>query len=381
MQENKSLPRFSEFEFLKALAIIGLPLVHVMEDAISEGLASGPLKSFGLGIVGLTAFGPSVFMICMGFGIGGGRMSGDSIRKTGIQFLLISLMLNFVRGLLPGVVRQLALGDGFYESFLYFLQSDIYSFVGLFLFCYSFFKKRQIRTFWLLPVSLITLTVNTLLTPLMPRIFSNSAVARFMGNFIYVDKHSVFPLLSWAIFPTVGLILGEVLKKNDEEFHRTFMKQMLICSAVFLLAFVIFLRTYDLDVMKILVSPVNNSITDLPNVLLLIPLACVLIGGAYYLCRAIANTRFMSYMMKISTYIVPFYLLQWVLIEWTVQLAVVFRFPAGGFGFAHYWILVFLVMAICLYVCSRHGMKIMRWITKITKVRKKHKKGGKAVAQ
>lgn len=84
------------------MAILGLPLVHVMEEAIEAGVASDSLTAFGYGIIGLCAFGPSVFMICMGFGIGG-KVAPDSVRRTGIQFLLIGAILNVVRWLIPGM--------------------------------------------------------------------------------------------------------------------------------------------------------------------------------------------------------------------------------------------------------------------------------------
>lgn len=68
---KKPLTRFGEFELLKAIAILGLPAVHIMEEAIEAGYAGAGLTQFGQAIIGLCAFGPSVFMICMGFGIGG----------------------------------------------------------------------------------------------------------------------------------------------------------------------------------------------------------------------------------------------------------------------------------------------------------------------
>ena len=41
MSDNrKPLTRFGEFELLKAIAILGLPTVHVMEEAMEAGLAS-----------------------------------------------------------------------------------------------------------------------------------------------------------------------------------------------------------------------------------------------------------------------------------------------------------------------------------------------------
>ena len=74
--KKKPLTRFGEFELLKAIAIIGLPAVHVMEEAMEGGYASPGLMHFGSLIVGLCAFGPSVFMMCMGL-----VSAGDGLRR------------------------------------------------------------------------------------------------------------------------------------------------------------------------------------------------------------------------------------------------------------------------------------------------------------
>lgn len=381
MMEKKPLTRFGEFEFLKAMAIIGLPLIHVMEEAIEGGMASKALESFGYGIIGLCAFGPSVFMICMGFGIGGGKVSSDSIRRTGIQFLMIGAILNILRWLIPGIIQSIAIGTNLIEDIDYCLQSDIYYFVGIFFVFYSFLKKWKITTSQLLLTSMITLTVNNMLTPLMQKICTNHIIASLVGNIIYVDETSCFPLLSWAIFPTVGIILGEVLKKSTDEFRETFMRRMMDFSIVFFVGFVFFLWNYKIDVMKVLVSPNNEYITDFPNALMLIALACFLIGIIYYLCKAIGHTKFMGFMLKISTFIIPFYLLQWILIAWIFYALSIFRAPEGCFGAIHYIVSVAVITVICIYVSTHHGMKIMKILTKYTYFKKKRRKGGKRVAK
>lgn len=376
--EKKPLTRFGEFELLKAMAILGLPLIHVMEEALEAGMASSALESFGYGIIGLCAFGPSVFMICMGFGIGGGKVSQDSIRRTGIQFLLIGAILNVVRWLIPGIVQSLVIGTNLIEDVDFCLQSDIYYFAGLFFVAYSFLKKWNCTTPQLLLVSIISLTVNSMLTPFMQKICTNDLVASLVGNIIYVNETSCFPLLSWAIFPTVGIIFGEVLKKNTDEFREIFMRRVMDFSIVFFGAFVFFLWNYDIDILKVLVSPNNEYITDFPNALMLIALACFLIGVVYYLCKVIGCSKFMEFMLKISTFIIPFYLLQWVIIAWIFYGLKIFGAPEGYFGIAHYFISVAIVTVLCTYIATHHGMKIMKVLTKCTYLKKKRKKEGKA---
>ena len=107
------------------------------------------------------------------------------------------------------------------------------------------------------------LSVNSLLTPVMPEYVTNNILMRVVGNFVYVDETSCFPLLSWAIFPTVGILLGEVLKKADDEKRAKIMKYMLIFSSVAFVSFLVFLWLGKFNFLNVLVSPINAYITDL----------------------------------------------------------------------------------------------------------------------
>ena len=378
--KKKPLTRFGEFELLKAIAIMGLPAVHIMEEALEAGYASPGLTHFATAVIGLCAFGPSVFMICMGFGIGGGRTSADGIRRNGIQFLLIGAILNLFRWLLPGILSTIVLHEPLIDDVDFCLQSDIYYFVGIFLIFYSFFKKWKISTAGLLMVSVMMLTVNTLLTPFMHSHITNPRIAALVGNIVYVNESSCFPLFSWAIFPSVGILLGDILKPSDEGKREMMMRQVMNFSLVLFISFAIFLWDYKIDLMKALVSPANEYITDLPNVILLLSLALLLIALTYQLCKIIGASGFMSFMLKISAFIIPFYLLQWVIIAWIFYLLPMFGAPEGCFHLGWYIASVLVIMAICAVVSTKHGMKIMKVLLKITSLKKKRKKkaSGKA---
>ena len=372
--QKKPLTRFGEFELLKAIAIIGLPAVHVMEEAMEGGFASPGLMYFGSMIIGLCAFGPSVFMICMGFGIGGGKTSAKGIRRNGIQFLLIGALLNLVRWFLPGVLQMVTLRTNLVEDIAYCMQSDIYFFVGLFYIFYSILKKWKIGTPGLLLISMLTLSLNTLLTPLTGKYITNPLVASLLGNIVYVDETSCFPLLSWAIFPSIGILLGEILKKTDDEKREKIMRRVLDFSAVLFCSFIVFLLTYDIDIMKSLVSPANDYITDLPNVILLVSLALFLIGLTYYLCKWIGASRFMGFMLRISAFIIPFYLMQWVIIAWIFYLLTIFRVQPESFTVGWYILNVCVITVLCIFVSTKYGMRIMKLLLKITTIKKKKKK-------
>ena len=247
-------------------------------------------------------------MICMGFGIGGGKTPPDGIMRNGIQFLLIGAILNLIRWFVPGVVQALTTHTHLIDDVDYCLQSDIYYFVGFFFIFYSILRKLKIQTPGLLMISVLTLTANTLLTPITNRHVTNHIVASILGNFVYVNETSCFPLLSWAIFPSVGILLGEILKKSDEVQRENIMKRVMDFSVVLFVSFTVFLWDHEINIEKALVSPANDYITDLPNVVLLLSLALFLISITYYLCKAIGSSKFMEFMLRISAFIIPFYI-------------------------------------------------------------------------
>lgn len=365
-EKKKPLHRFGEFELLKAVAILGLPAVHLMEEAMEADLIAPGIERLQLLIVSLCILGPSVFMMCMGFSVGGTRTSPKSIRKLGVQFLVIGAILNIVRWFIPGMLLSIAEQGLRTEELLLCLQSDIYYFVGLFYIFYSFMLAFKMSELKLLMTSVIMLTLNTILTPLTSAYVTNDIAKSLLGNFVYVDETSCFPLLSWAIFPTIGIILGNTLRKADEEKRESIMKRLFCSSFVLTFAFVVFLLSYKIDLLKVLVSPANKYITDFPNVVLLVCLALCLISLIYYLCKAIGASRFMAFMLKISAAIVPFYLLQWVLTSAIIYTMQIVGLPDGCFGIGWYLLSVAAVTAICILISQKYGLKITRALLRLT---------------
>jgi len=313
-------------------------------------------------------------MICMGFGIGGGRTSADGIRRSGIQFLLIGLLLNIFRWFLPGLVQAVVLHTRLIEDINFCLQSDIYYFVGFYFILYSYLKQRKLRGASVLLISILLLTLNGLLTPLTGKYITNEIAASIVGNFVYVNGTSCFPLLSWAVFPSVGVLLGEVLKAADEERRGVIMRWLLDFSVVLFLSFCFFLADYDIDISKALISPANEYITDLPNVLLLVSLALLLIGLTYYLCKWIGASPFMAFMLRVSAFIMPFYLLQWVIISWLFYGLAIARAPENCMGPGLYIFCVVVITAVCTFISTRYGMKIMKVLLKYTTIKKRRRK-------
>ena len=229
-------------------------------------------------------------------------------------------------------------------------------------------------------ISVLTLTLNTALTPITHKYITNHIVASLVGNIVYVNETSCFPLLSWAVFPSVGILLGEILKKSTEEQRENIMRRVFDFSAVLFLSFTVFLADYNIDIIKTVVSPANDYITDLPNVILLLCAALFLIALTYSLCKRIGHTRFMEFMLRISAFIIPFYLLQWIIIAWIFYLTNIFHAPEGSFGVGLYLLTVIAVTAVCIVITTRYGMKIMKVLLRYTSIKKKRKRKKKAKA-
>lgn len=371
---NERVYRFGEFDLMKAFAILGLPIVHLLEEGIFNNYISEGVQKLEAFIVALCIVGPSIFMMCMGFGVGGARNTPRGMMKQGVRFLALGAILNLIRWVLPGLFLFLVHGTSMSEDIFYFFASDIYYFVGFFFLFYALMLKWKLSTPEILVITIVMLTVNTLLTPVMSDVVTNYYLTALVGNLVYVDDTSCFPLLSWAIFPTAGILLGDVLKKVTDEKRASIMKRMLIFSPVLFISYLVSLSLYGHDVMKVMVSPLNDYITDLPNVILMISLALFLFAVLYYLSNLIDETKFMKFMMKISTHIVPFYMLQWILVSWVFFGMELFACEEGVLTLPWFMIAAALITGICIYVTVKHGMKATKILLRMVSFRRRKKK-------
>ena len=152
------------------------------------------------------------------------------------------------------------------------------------------------------------------------------------------------------------------------------MKRMLIFSPVIFISYLVSLSLYGHDVVKVMVSPLNDYITDLPNVILMISLALFLFAVLYYLSNLIDETKFMKFMMKISMHIVPFYMLQWILVSWIYSAMELFECKEGVLTLPWFIIAATLITGICIYVTVKHGMKATKILLRMVSFRRKKKK-------
>ena len=87
----------------------------------------------------------------------------------------------------------------------------------------------------------------------------------------------------------------------------------------------------------------------------------------------------MNFMVKISTFVVPFYMLQWVLVSWLFYGMDLFKCEKGVLTLPWFIVAAILITGVCIYVAVKHGMKVTKFLVRLTTFKRKKKR--KAVKQ
>lgn len=339
--------RFEELDILRALPILGLPLAHLYEEGCDYGMLH-PQVEHGLAFgMTLFAWGAPIFMFLMGANWCFSRRTTPAyLAHRGLLLLLIGVVLNLVRFVLPSVVG-LFTGheDEFYEALGMVLCSDIYDFSGAAFLLMALCLRLKLRALPLLTLALAMLTLGNCVT--MPE-DTNVYVLNALGRFVWVSENSYFPLFTWFIFPAAGYVFGRMYRDFPTEQARArFCLLLMPAGAVGLAACVKALQTYGLSAVTIYSSPANSYITDLPNAAMIFCTTAVSIGLMYYICRQIQNTWLQRALVAVSKVIMPFYILQWVIIGWgTTLYGVLTDTPGHDMGIGCFVALVVSVIAL-----------------------------------
>ena len=352
--------------FLKAAPLLGLPAAHVAFEAVSQKLAGQALYSLVDPLMALANFGPTIFMFCMGCGVAGSRTTPKRLARQGIQLILIQILLNIVRLVIPSLVLMAA-GIRLRENIAeYFLLSDIYYFAGLFFLFLALMRRFRVSTLNMLLICLGLITVNRLAEPFLAERFSGSLFGVFLGSFIYVDEDSLFPAACWMIYPVVGMLIGEILKHREADWRKQFMRRMLVCSAVFSAALAVSARGRGQNPAELLLPVSSSGATDLSSVMMVICAVLILASLADLLCGHIAGSRFYSLVIRFSASIMPYFLLQWVFVEWEMTILLLCGMPEGGFGLGWYLASTAVITLGSAVLAIRYGKRIMKPVLKIT---------------
>ncbi len=142
------------------------------------------------------------------------------------------------------------------------------------------------------------------------------------------------------------------------------MRQVLAWSFVLLVTLLVSLRAFQTSLTDAVISGLVSW--NFLYAVILICVALILLSLAHELCRRISGTRFYRFATSLSASIMPFYLLQWVMVRCEMTILGIADFPEEGFGVGWLLISTVVIAAACAFLSMKFGMKIMKPLLKIT---------------
>lgn len=356
----------SEWDILKGLGALGLPFIHVIETFLLCDLIDSNNLLFCNAVTALTVFGPSVFMICMGMKLQKTENPGILIRY-GKGMLFIGLLLNILRSIIPAILVIAVVGSSADHLASFLFQSDIYLFVGLYYLLLGLFRKAKIPMAGITVISLLMLTTNCIFSGLAKT--GSETVNAIIGNIVYVDDGSVFPLLSWTVFPVFGMLVGKVLENKTQKETDKICVHTLWISVVVLSLTVIGLYHTGNSALRMAISPLNDNKTGPFNIILVLCLNLIAIISVRFLARIIRAEKIKHWLGWLSANLVIFYFVHWcilTLICYTAAAMLELNGATAGIGLM--MILAMLVDIFTVIVVKKWGFLITKWIFKAVRL-------------
>lgn len=355
----------SEWDVIKGTGALGLPFVHTVETFLLCGLVGTESQAFCSAVMALTVFGPSVFMICMGMR-NAGMQDPKALFRYGRILLSVGFLLNLLRSILPWILVAVVAGSTADHLASFLFMSDIYLFAGLFYMLLGLLRRFRVSTAGIAAASVVMLVLNGLLGGHLKT--GSETWNAIMGNLVYIDDGSVFPLLSWTIFPVFGMLAEKVLSgKSPEEADGICRKAWMISAAVFTVS-VLGLRLAGRDAFTIAVSPLNEYKTGFFNVVLVLSLNLIVIIPLRFLMRVVRVERLTEFFRWISANLMVFYFVHWCLLTLVCYVSAAVLYTAertAGIGFM--LAVAILVDAATVFIIRKWGFVIMKRILKVVR--------------
>ncbi|MBQ0126011.1 MAG: hypothetical protein KBS59_06810 [Clostridiales bacterium] len=225
------------------------------------------------------------------------------------------------------------------------------------------FRKLKLSPGLMLIISVIMLIINYLLSGVFKT--DSETVNALIGNIIYVDDDSIFPLFSWSVFPVFGYFAKKVFENKDDKKATSILFCSFAVSIVIFATAAILLNAFGYDVFKIIVSPLNDYKTDMINVVLLLCLNTVFIGIVFFMINTICKSKIFLSVSLLSKNILPFFTVHWLVVTVVCYVIAVFYTLRETF----ISIPIMLATAFCITVASllitkKMGYKIVKFMLK-----------------
>ena len=327
-KDEVNLSRQFEFDFAKAVCILGMVFVHCFEELAAPSTEGG--TAYYIMVIVLDCiFGAGTFMLCMGLGIAySWKENANKLIKRGIMIFLFGYLLNVARDGIPRLLL-IPLGKESWDSMvMYLLCDDIMPFAGLALFLFGLLKKLKFSD---LAVFLTALGMSVLGS--FVRFLDcgstlwNELAGLFVGTYSRVDPdvYGCFPLLNWFIIVVIGYLYAKSIRRcrNTNLYYAISFP----VSAVILAVYMLISIPKGLGMMNSDIFYYYHFST--PNALILFT-GAVFVTGMYHFIALPFGDKVKKVITRISTNINRIYCVHWVIIGWTAAIFTLVDYD--GFG-------------------------------------------------
>ena len=215
--------RVQAIELMKAIAIIGMVFVHVLEGSLnffddSAWVLPGSIPYTLIEFLGgIPAAG--VFTFAMGWGAAFSKNATvNSYLKRALKIGLLLFYVNLMYAILPGLLNPEVFGR-FSEHPWAIIGFNIYSYASIFMLFFALMKKLQNNTKAKAAISIAAVAAILIVDiTVAPESFTtgNGWLDTLIGIFVRENHYSWFPLVPWGIFPIMGYWAAILYKKWDD---------------------------------------------------------------------------------------------------------------------------------------------------------------------
>ena len=319
------MKRVLEIDLIKVLALILMPMSHIFDEFgnyynLMNNIPQNYTEQLGILFMNI----PTLFMICLGFGIVLSKNSTpEKLVKRGLFMFLAEAVLNLFRIILPHFTVSYYTGipSYFKESFELFFMSDILPFAGFAFLFFALVKKLNLSNKFVLIIGLFCTFVQTFIPHLS---IQNVYLKYLTGYFIYVDESSFFPVISWLIYPIIGYLLGQKLLETS---NRTsfYLKTALLALFIFVLTNIYLFFTNSMQARYYLFMEMGFQM-DLFTTLIVSSISVMILSLSHFIGKLFVNNKLKDLISSISANVNSVYCIHWVLVKILWAIAIIFAF-------------------------------------------------------
>ena len=346
-KEEVNVSRQFEFDFAKAVCILGMVFVHCFEELTPDSAAGTGALYYIIVTVLDAVFGAGTFMLCMGLGIAySWKENANKLIRRGCVIFVLAYVLNAVRDglprllLIPSGVRTVeSLTDGF-------LCVDIMMFAGLALLLFGLLKKAKVSDLWLLIISLAMSAVGSFVRFIdCGSTLWNELAGLFIGTYSETDPdvYACFPLLNWFCVVVIGYLYAKALRRC-RDLHRYYTIAFPV-SALFLAVYLAVTIPGGIGLMNSDILYYYQFTT--PEVAVLF-FGMVFATGLYHFISLPFSDRPKRIITRISSNINRIYCIHWILVCWISYVFEVFYYDGMQDGMTVVTAIVIFAVSVLL---------------------------------